>query len=57
MLTTLAEYPLAERSLVAAMSVAIMARQPGLSVDDWAAAYAGLYRSARSHAAPALAAG
>ncbi len=48
---------LADRSLIAAMSVAIMARQPGLGVDDWAGAYAGLYRSARSHAAQALAAG
>lgn len=44
---------LADRSLVAAMSVAIMARPPGLGVDDWAGAYAGIYSSARSHAAQA----
>jgi glycogen synthase len=47
---------LADRSIVATMSAAIMGRPPGLGIDDWASAYAGLYRSVRGHAAQVLAA-
>jgi glycosyltransferase involved in cell wall biosynthesis len=46
-----------ERAPLLAMSTTIMARQAGLGVDEWASAYAGLYRTARRHVAPALAAG
>jgi glycosyltransferase involved in cell wall biosynthesis len=47
---------LADRSIVAKMSAAIMAQPPGLGVDDWAGAYAGLYKRMRSHTAQTLAA-
>jgi glycosyltransferase involved in cell wall biosynthesis len=47
---------LADRSLVAAMSEEIAARQPALGIDEWTAVYSGLYRSVKRRAAQPLAA-
>jgi glycosyltransferase involved in cell wall biosynthesis len=47
---------LADPLLVPAMSRAIMAQPPGIGLDEWADAHAGLYRAAVKAAAPAYAA-